>query len=63
MNTIIQREIRTKRQGAKVGTCVMIGQEPVALVKQGKKIDTITLDEFASELYGKKVTCEVRPIN
>ena len=33
-------EIRTPRSGAKVGVRAVVGQEPVALVKQGDKFDT-----------------------
>jgi len=55
----VQREIRTKNVGAKVGEAVVINKEPIALIKQGKKIDTISLDEFASQLYGREVRCKV----
>lgn len=62
MNLNVQREIRTVNLGAKVGEAIYVNQEPRALIKQGKKIDTITLDEFASQLYGKAVRCEVKII-
>ena len=52
-------EIRTPRQGAMVGTKAMVGDKPVAVVKQGKKVDILTLDEFASALYGQEVRCVV----
>ena len=55
----VQREIRTANVGAKVGETVYVNQEPRALIKQGKKVDTISLDEFASQLYGKPVRCQV----
>jgi len=52
-------EIRTPRQGAMVGTKAIVGDKPVAVVKQGKKVDILTLDEFASALYGQEVKCVV----
>lgn len=55
-------EIRTPRQGAMVGTIGKIGEEPVAVVKQGKRVDTLSLEEFASALYGHKVKCVVIPL-
>lgn len=58
----VQREIRTVNVGAKIGETIYVNHEPRALIKQGKKVDTITLDEFASQLYGKAVRCEVKII-
>ena len=43
-------EIRTPRSGAKVGVRAVVGQEPVALVKQGDKFDTLSVQEFATAL-------------
>ena len=54
-----QREIRTNSAKVKIGETIYVNRELRALVKQGKKTDTITLDEFASQLYGKSVRCEV----
>lgn len=62
MGTNVQREIRTLRAGAKVGETIYVNRQPLALIKQGKKIDTLSLDEFASQLYGRAVTCEVKLI-
>lgn len=59
MNTSRQREIRTINTHAKVGEANYVGGKPLALIKQGKKVDTISLDEFASQLYRRKVRCEV----
>lgn len=42
-------EIRTPRQGAMVGTIGRVGNQPVAVVKQGNKVDTLSVDEFASD--------------
>lgn len=55
-------EIRTPRQGAMIGTIGKIGEEPVAVIKQGKRVDTLSLDEFASALYGQRVKCIVMPM-
>lgn len=54
-------EIRTPRSGAKVGVRVVVGQEPVALVKQRDKFDTLSVQEFATALYGEGTTCVVIP--
>lgn len=54
-------EIRTPRRGAKVGIRAVVGQEPVALVKQGDKFDTLSVQEFAAALYGEGTTCVVIP--
>ena len=37
----------------------MHGDKPVALIRQGGKADTISLEEFAEKLYGKGVQCVV----
>ena len=60
MGRLVLREIRTVNAGAKVGDAVFVGNKPMALIKQGKKVDTISLDEFASQLYGRKVKCVIR---
>ena len=46
---------------AKVGVRAVVGQEPVALVKQGDKFDTLSVQEFATALYGEGTTCVVIP--
>ena len=56
-------DIRTPRTGAKVGVKAYLNSEPVALVKQGKKMDTMSLQEFAEALYGEGTQCVVIPIN
>lgn len=45
-----------------IGTIGKIGEEPVAVIKQGKRVDTLSLDEFASALYGQRVKCIVMPM-
>ncbi|MGN8807424.1 MULTISPECIES: hypothetical protein [unclassified Blautia] len=55
-----KNEIRTPRQGAMVGTIGRVGNKPVAVVKQGNKVDTLSVDEFASALYGKAVICTIK---
>ena len=46
-------EIRTPRRGAKVGIRAVVGQEPVALVKQGDKFDgEVSRDFYRSERRG-----------
>lgn len=57
-----QNDIRTERLKAKVGEVAYIGNKPCAIIKQGKKIDWISLDEIASQLYGRKVICEIKTI-
>lgn len=52
-------EIRTPRSSVKIGERVMHGDKPVALIRQGGKADTISLEEFAEKLYGKGVQCVV----
>ena len=56
-----RNDIRTPRYGAKVGERVMKGREPVALVKQGERKDTLSLEEFAIALYGPGTQCVVIP--
>lgn len=55
-------EIRTPRLGAMVGTIGRVGDKPVAIVKQGRKVDTLSVDEFASALYGKSVICTIKTV-
>ena len=55
-----QRDIRTAKLRAKVGEITYIDNKPYAAIKQGKKVDYISLDEIASQLYGREVTCEVK---
>ena len=55
-----QRDIRTAKLKAKVGEIIYIENKPYALIKQGKKLDYISLDEIASQLYGREVICEVK---
>ena len=56
-----ENEIRTPRNGAKIGERVMRGAQPVALVKQGDRKDTISLEEFAEALYGPGTQCLLIP--
>jgi hypothetical protein len=56
-----RNEIRTVRYGLKVGERVMKDGEPVALVKQGERYDSFTLEEFAGALYGPGTRCIVVP--
>ena len=56
----VQKDIRTAKLRAKVGEITYIDNKPYALIKQGKKIDYISLDEIASQLYGREVICEVK---
>ena len=55
-----QRDIRTAKLRAKVGEIIYIDNKPYALIKQGKKVDYISLDEIASQLYGREVICKVK---
>jgi len=43
-------EIRTRCNDVKVGDKVKRGQDTVLLVKNGKKMDTISINELAEEL-------------
>lgn len=52
-------DIRTPRNNVKIGEKVMRGMEPVALIKQGEKKDTISLEEFAAALYGPGTQCMI----
>ena len=54
-------EIRTARNGLKVGERAILKGEPVAFVKQGQRTDTLSLDEFATALYGPGTKCVVIP--
>jgi len=57
-----EREIRTASENLMVGEAVTYNNQPAAKVKHGKKTDIITLNEFASQIYGIEVRCEVIPI-
>ena len=37
-----------------------VDQKPVAKIKHGKSFDIITLDSFASQLYGMEVQCIIK---
>ena len=63
MRNKASNEIRTPRHGARVGDRVLLGSEPVALVKQGNIKDTISLQEMAEALYGQGARCVVIPPN
>lgn len=54
-------DIRTPRYGAKVGERVMLGAEPVALVKCGETKDTMSIGEMAEALYGPGTQCLIIP--
>ena len=56
-----RNEIRTARHGLKVGERVMKDGEPVALVKQGERYDSFSLEEFADALYGPGTRCIIVP--
>lgn len=55
------REIRTPLKGAKVGDRVIRQGEPVALVKSGNTIDTISIGEMAEALFGPGTQCLIIP--
>lgn len=50
-------EIRTPRTGAMIGKRGTVGNTPVAVIKQGKKIDTMSAEEFVKALYGDGASC------
>lgn len=54
-------DIVTPRAGAKVGERYKRETELVALVKQGSKMDTLSVPEFAEALYGPGTQCIVIP--
>ena len=54
-------EIRSPRNGAKLGDKVMLGKEPVVLIKQGGKKDTMSVPEIVEELYGRGTKCIIIP--
>ena len=58
-------EIRSPRNGAKLGDKVMLGKEPVVLtvvlIKQGGKKDTMSIPEIVEELYGRGTKCIIIP--
>lgn len=54
-------DVLTPRTGAKVGERRRRDTELVALVKQGSKMDTLSVPEFAEALYGPGTQCIVIP--
>lgn len=54
-----RNDLRTPRHGAKFGERIWRGGKPVALVKQGNKLDTLSVEEFAAALYGPGVRCTI----
>ncbi len=52
---ITGEQLKTKRNHARFGDIVLIGDKPVALVKSGKKEDILTPEEFVEALYKKPV--------
>jgi len=61
MSVYEQKEIRTVNARVKIGEVIIVNHQPMVVIKQGKKIDTISLNELASQLYGKEVVCKVIP--
>ena len=55
-----RNEIRTTALRIKIAEVIFINGIPCALIKHSRKIDIITLNEFASQLYGKEVICEIK---
>jgi hypothetical protein len=51
----------TKEKQVKFGEKVLKGNEPAALVGPSKNKDTLTLNEFAEQLYGPGVQCVIVP--
>ena len=39
----------------------MLGKEPVVLIKQGGKKDTMSIPEIVEELYGRGTKCIIIP--
>lgn len=56
-------EIRTRSKGVKVADKIVVDEKPMALVKNGKRVDVMSLDEFASQLYGCRVRCNVEEVH
>lgn len=56
-------EIRTRSKGVKVADKIVVDEKPMALVKNGKRADVMSLDEFASQLYGRRVRCNVEEVH
>ena len=52
------RELRTPRKQAMIGTITEIGGQTVLLVKSGKKLDFITLEELTAELLDASQNAE-----
>lgn len=54
-------DILTREKQVKVGTRVLKGAEPVALVGPEKKKDTLSAGEFVEQLYGPGYQCVIIP--
>lgn len=54
-------DIFTREKQVKVGTRVLKGTEPVALVGPEKRKDTFSLQDMAVALYGPGTQCVVIP--
>ena len=54
-------EIRTPREDVMVGERVMLGPEPVLLVRHGQKLDFISMDELVERLHGPGAQCLIIP--
>ena len=54
-------DILTREKQVKVGTRVLKGAEPVALVGPEKQKDTFSLQDMAVALYGPGTQCVVIP--
>lgn len=48
-------KLESRRKKARYGDRAVIAGIPVAVVKSGKKIDYVTAEEFAEDLYGRAV--------
>lgn len=54
-------DILTREKQVKVGTRVLKGAEPVALVGPEKQKDTFSLQDMAVALYGPGTQCVIIP--
>lgn len=54
-------DILTREKQVKVGTRVLKGTEPVALVGPEKQKDTFSLQDMAVALYGPGTQCVIIP--
>lgn len=55
-----EKDIRTKNYKIKIGEIEYIDNAPHINVKKGKNRDIISLNDIASQLYGRNVVCEVK---